>query len=64
MKPSIGSIVHYIRNGHHYPACIVDAPKADGASLCALFVMYESGYTTYANEGVGDGTWHWPERVD
>lgn len=72
--PSIGRVVHYVRDGAHlaaivtHPAWLQMDPLVGARVLMqvlTVFPPHETPFTTVASEdpaGVS-GTWHWPEYV-
>lgn len=74
MRPSIGRIVHYVDNGKHCPAIIIDLNLNDTVDL-VIFKdpnrWPKEGQTSWHAYAVRfddinkySGTWHWPEREE
>lgn len=76
-KPSVGRIVHYATTKESGGACwaaIVTGVNSDGTCDLSVFlprararaVLEEGGELTLIDvrEGLAEGEWHWPERVE
>lgn len=77
-QPSIGRVVHYVHDGAHVPALIVEpegrhvfeADPQGGEDIhwihqgLSVFTMngVVAVYAAYDTDGA-EGTWHWPEFV-